>query len=178
MRGGDIYAVRHHYRYVYSAPVSDIHQRLIMIPPDLHLDQALLSHTLDVRGAAGQVSIAWEPDLFGNRVCRVDVGRVEHAIDFEVEYVVRHVASQDAARDTLDPARLEAYLSFTALTAPDARIHTAALEIASAASDAGRCAEMANEWAAGAITYQIGVTGTQTPAACSRCHAPPQDRAT
>ena len=163
MTPADLYRVRHHYRYVYTAPISDVRQRLVMIPPDQHLDQSLMSYELDVRGAASQPSIAWQTDIFGNRVCHVDVASVERAIDFEVRFTVTR-AEVAAAATVIPPDELKAYLSFTALTAPDARLHRAALEIAAQSSDAVRCATLANEWAAHAITYQIGVTGTQTPA--------------
>ena len=153
------YTVRHHYRYVYTAPIFDVRQRLIMIPPDRHADQVLVSFDLDVRGAQGQVSIDWQTDLFGNRVCRVAAERVDHALDFEARFSVTRDATPNA------PARpFEAGLSFTALTASDQRIQAAALDIAARTSAAHEQAELAHDWAAGSIAYQVGVTGTQTPA--------------
>ena len=76
------YRVRHHYRYVYTAAIADVKQRLIMVPPDQHLVQVLDSFDLDVRGASDSVNTAWQTDLFGNRVCRVETPRVNHALDF------------------------------------------------------------------------------------------------
>jgi transglutaminase-like putative cysteine protease len=157
------YRVRHHYRYVYTAPISNVQQQLIMVPPDRHHDQSLVAYALDVRGAS-EPTIRWHTDAFGNRVCRVDVAQVEHAIDFEVHFSVRRDGDREGS-SVLDPDRLKAYLSFTALTAPDARLHAAALAISQQTADAAECAELANDWAAGAIGYQLGVTGTQTPAA-------------
>jgi transglutaminase-like putative cysteine protease len=159
-----LYRVRHHYRYVYTDPVSDVKQRLVMVPPDQHLDQLLVSFELDVRGPTSSPSIAWQSDLFGNRVCRVEVEQVDHALDFEARYSVRRAEPSDTGLE-LEPDQLQAYLSFTALTAPDARIHAAALEIASRASTTLACAELAHDWAARSIGYQLGVTGAQTPAA-------------
>ena len=159
-----LYRVRHHYRYVYSDPVSDVRQRLVMVPPDQHVDQLLQSFHLDVRGSITPPTITWHTDLFGNRVCRVDVAEVDHALDFEASFSVRRDA-RAAARIDLHPDQLAAYLSFTALTAPDPRIHAVALDIARQASTAASCAELAHDWAARAITYQLGITGAQTPAA-------------
>jgi len=153
------YAVRHHYRYVYTGPISDVKQRLIMIPPDRHADQLLVSFDLDVRGTAGQVAIDWQIDRFGNRVCLVEAERADHALDFEARFTVRREATPNP------PARaFEAGLSFTALTASDARIQAAALDIAARAVTGPERAELAHAWAAGSIAYQVGVTGTQTPA--------------
>jgi transglutaminase-like putative cysteine protease len=158
------YRLRQHYRYVYTAAIADVKQRLIMIPPDQHLDQVLDSFDLDIRGVTGSLNITWQTDVFANRVCSVEAERVERAIDFEAWYTVSRA---DAAAVVTEPHpnQLKAYLSFTALTAPDPRIHSAALEIAQHASTAYDCVELAHDWAARAITYQIGVTGTQTPAA-------------
>jgi transglutaminase-like putative cysteine protease len=160
----ELIRVRHHYRYVYTSPVRDLKHRLMVVPPDQHLDQVLASFDLDVRGITGRRSIAWHTDFFGNRVCRVEAECVEHAVDFEVRFRVRR-SNETTSELVLHPDELRAYLSFTALTAPDVRIHQAALEIASRASSASECAELAHDWTAQAITYQIGVTGTQTPAA-------------
>jgi transglutaminase-like putative cysteine protease len=160
----ELIRVRHHYRYVYTSPVHDMKQRLMMVPPDWHQGQALVSLDLDVRGTTGQRSIAWHTDLFGNRVCRVEAECVEHAVDFEARFSVRR-SDEATSPLVLHPDELRAYLNFTALTAPDVRIHQAALEIAGHSSNAFECAELAHDWAAQSITYQIGVTGTQTPAA-------------
>jgi transglutaminase-like putative cysteine protease len=90
--------------------------------------------------------------------------RVDHAVDFEARFRVRRGEMPSSLPELL-PDQLKAYLSFTALTAPDARIHAAALAIARQASGPLECAELAHEWTSRAITYQVGVTGTQTPAA-------------
>jgi transglutaminase-like putative cysteine protease len=156
--------VRQHYRYVYSSPISAVKQRLVMIPPDRHTDQVLEAFDLDVRGTSGELGVEWQTDLFGNRICHIVADRVDEALGCEARFVVRREESSPAGRAPT-PEQLKAYLSFTALTAPDIRIHEAALEIASRASDARECIDLAHDWAAAAITYQVGVTGTQTPAA-------------
>ncbi len=160
-----LFRVRHHYRYVYTAPIFDVKQRLIMIPPDQYVDQQLVSFDLDVRGATGHVSIDWQSDLFGNRVCRVEAERVDHALDFEARFSVRRVDRTPTTSTELDTEQLHAYLSFSALTAPDERVKAAAVGIRSHASTRGEWVELAHDWAAQSISYQVGLTGTQTPAA-------------
>jgi transglutaminase-like putative cysteine protease len=159
-----VYRVRHHYRYVYTAPVTEVKQRLVMVPPDNHADQVLISFDFDVRGTDGNLAVDWASDLFGNRVCRVEAERVDHALDFEAWFSVRR-DEHGPYHVEVHPDQLQAYLSFTALTAPDPRIHAAALQIASDASNVEECVELAHDWTAQAITYQLGVTGTRTPAA-------------
>ena len=154
-----LYDVRHHYRYVYTAPVFDLKQRLIMIPPERHADQIVLSHGMDVRGTSGRLSIAWWTDTFGNRVCHVEAERVEHAVDFEARFVARRGCTP------VKTSRLDADLDFTALTAPAEIVRAAADDIVRIARSPLERAELAHDWAAQSITYQVGVTGFQTPAA-------------
>jgi transglutaminase-like putative cysteine protease len=93
-------------------------------------------------------------------VCRVEAERVEHALDFEARFSVRRGQPAPA-----NPQPLGAYLELTALTAADQRIRAAAQAIASHSTNPAQRTELAHDWAASAITYQLGVTGTQTPAA-------------
>ena len=60
-----------------------------MVPPDRHGDQVLTDFDLEVRGASGRVATRWQTDVFGNRVCRVEAERVDHAVDFEARFRVR-----------------------------------------------------------------------------------------
>src|SRR5262245_54459453 len=65
-----VYGVHQQYSYVYTAPVSKLRQRLIMVPREVHGDQRLLDHEFIVRGAAAPV-LTWQEDAFGNRICRM-----------------------------------------------------------------------------------------------------------
>ena len=158
--------MRQHYRYTYTGPVWDLHQRLVMIPRDRLSGQQLLQHDLAVRGTEGDHRITWERDQFGNRVARVVANRVPQAVDFEATF--RLERSLTAAPDPL-PWRNDAeradYLRPTALTAPDKRLIEAALGIAQASADGRERAERAHDWTATSIAYQYGITGYSTPAA-------------
>lgn len=158
-----IYEIRHHYRYTYNGPVTDLRQQLVMVPPDQHADQRLLNHIIEVRGATGH-SLATEWDNFDNRVVQVRAERVEHAIDFETTYrVERRAGSGSSWRPSARTIR--ALLQPTALTAPDDRLEAAATEIAARTNAPHERAELAHDWAARALVYKPGVTGVQTPAA-------------
>ncbi|HZO26060.1 MAG TPA: transglutaminase family protein [Chloroflexota bacterium] len=161
-----VYGVRQRYSYEYTAPVSTLRQRLIMVPREVHGDQRLLEHQLTVNGAQAPV-LSWHEDAFGNRTCTMRAPKVEEQLVFEASYRVARIAG-GTARPGLELARTWAagtFLESTALTAPDASLEAAAAELAREATSQLTLAERANTWAAGAIAYQIGVTGVQTPAA-------------
>lgn len=163
-----VYRVRQHYRYTYTAPVWDIKQRLVMIPPERGGDQRVLEHELKVRGHEGETEVRWIRDEYGNRVANLKVPRVERAIDFEAIFQVERDTARTSA---LRPAPWLAFggpsrfVHHTALTAPDERLWRAADEIHRSSKDTRECAERAHDWASGSITYQYGVTGYTTPAA-------------
>ncbi len=160
--------VRQHYRYTYTEPVRDLKQQLVMVPPDWHLDQRLLTYRLEVRGVDGDCSLAWEDDHFGNRIGRVVAARVPRAIDFEAHYEVKRRADDRGHdRSNLAPrhSQLATYLELTALTAPDARLDAVARTLGENAPDARALADRVHDWAATAIAYRTGVTGVHTPAA-------------
>ena len=161
-----IYRVHQRYAYDYTAPVSALRQRLMMVPRDRHGDQSLLDHELTASGADAP-ELIWNHDAFGNRVCQMHAGRVESHLVFETSYRVERL-SDEAARSGFLFARAwdrEAYREPTALTAADDRLRAVASELARETTSQLQLAERVHDWAATAIAYQIGVTGVQTPAA-------------
>lgn len=99
--------VRQHYRYTYTDAVWDLKQQLVMVPPNWHLDQRLLSYDLEVRGGDGECSLTWEFDQFGNRIGRVAAERVPRAIDFEAHYEVERRSDKEGSpARTWQPATL------------------------------------------------------------------------
>ncbi len=179
----DVARVRLHveqeYRYGYTSPVTDLRQRLIMVPPSHYGDQELRSHELTVDGA-DDVTMEWENDRFGNRVCKVRALRVQESVRFAVEFEVERVAPPTWQRLHANAA-VDPFLAPTALTASDERIRGAADSLIAALPHAPvpeeivpldahalrqwMLAILAGEWTSKAITYQHGQTGVQTPAA-------------
>jgi transglutaminase-like putative cysteine protease len=167
-----VFGVRVHYRYTYTEPVTDVNQRLVLVPPDRHGRQRLLGYRLEVRGAGGAEQVVEEQDPAGNRLHWVRAARVDHAVDFEARYTVATEAGgarrdQQAAAAGLDAASLRRYLQPTGLTAPDARLRAAARDVRAAAgprASARQLAERAHHWAGRALVSQFGVTDYRTPA--------------
>lgn len=179
----DVARVRHHveqeYRYTYSGPVTDIRQRLMMIPPPIYGDQQLVSHELFVDGA-DDVTTLWETDRFGNSTCRVRASRVSESVRFAVAFEVER-AAPPMAQQLHEKSTVDVFLAPTALTAPDDRIREAGAALLTALPHAPipeeivplnshglrqwMLAILAGEWTSKAIRYQHGQTGVQTPAA-------------
>ncbi len=167
------FTVHHHYRYAYGAPITNLTQRLVMVPPDEHEDQQLLGYSLRVTGTDGLHTVRWERDRFGNRVAHVSVPRVREAVSFEADYrVSRSARSTDAPTQImLSGPNVSTYLEPTALTAPDDRLRGVAqwimrqVDLSGCTGDAEALADAAHDWASGAIRYGTGVTGVSTPAA-------------
>jgi transglutaminase-like putative cysteine protease len=149
------------YWYTYSGPVTNMRQRLVMIPPDEHGQQRLLSFELEVRGAERGFQTSWTTDAFGNRVGHVEVPRVERMVEFAAHYTVERWSAVGCT----STSGWDMYRAATALTAPDERLREVADGIASRTSRACERAKAAHDWAGGAIGFQIGVTGVRTPAA-------------
>ncbi|MCC7367590.1 MAG: transglutaminase family protein [Chloroflexi bacterium] len=161
-----VYAVHQRYTYAYSAPVSSIRQRLVMVPRERHGDQRLLEQELTVAGAEGAV-LTWQEDVFGNRVGRMRATRVEESLAFTAAYRVERQADPRQHPGILLAQSWEdgVYLDPTALTAPDISLRNVAARMDERGLRQVDLAERVHTWAAQAITYQIGVTGVQTPAA-------------
>ena len=163
--------VQQEYRYAYTAPITDIRQRLIMVPPERYGDQELRSHELTVDGAE-DVVVEWENDRFGNRACKVRASRVEESVRFAVEFEVERLAPPTAQRLRAN-ASVDPFIAPTALTAPDDRIREAGAALLAALPHAPVPEEIVpldshalRQWMlAKAIKYQHGQTGVQTPAA-------------
>lgn len=179
----EVARVRHHvqqeYRYSYTGAVTDIRQRLVMIPPARYGDQQLVSHELTVEGADDVVT-TWETDRFGNSAAHVRASRVNEAVRFAVAFEVDREAPP-LEQQLSHGATVDAFLAPTALTAPDDRIREAGAALHALLPHAPvpeeivpldahglrqwMLAILAGEWTSKAIRYQYGQTGVQTPAA-------------
>ena len=69
------------YRYEYAGPIASLRQRLIVVPPDFHDDQRLVTHKLRVTGC--DVDTERSYDTFGNVVLDLTLQRVEREVEFQ-----------------------------------------------------------------------------------------------
>jgi transglutaminase-like putative cysteine protease len=153
------FEVHQRYHYAYTAPVSNLTQRLMTVPPDVYGDQRLVSFDVAVAGVPHH-QLSWAVDAFGNRVCTINVPRVDQEVEFLTRYRVRRAARGHAIAE-FGPQ----YVLPTPLTQADANLAAVARRIAKHATSVEQRVQHAFGWLARAMTYEVGVTGVHTTAA-------------
>jgi transglutaminase-like putative cysteine protease len=157
-----VYEVQQHFRYVYDGPISDLRQRLVVVPRPIHGDQRVLSHRVEVSQPPSRRCT--RTDRFGNVVSEIDVVAVEQAIDFDVSLVVErsvvpgpHVVA--GTRPTLSSYRMP-----SVLTQPDEALRSVAAALADRREPGADPAIAVSGWVYGHMRYGFGLTGPSTTA--------------
>jgi transglutaminase-like putative cysteine protease len=152
------FAVHQSLRYEYPGPISDLHQLLALVPPDITEGQRLLSYQVEVRPAAHPVYAA---DQFGNRLCRIFLPVVEKTLEIDVDLRINRWPMP--GREPLGPGEERLFRIPSPLTEPGPAILAAASAFDPAESPAA-LAERINAWVHGRLVYTAGVTGIETTA--------------
>jgi len=139
--------------YEYDRPVSDLRQRLVIVPPEVHGTQQRLDWAIRVDGVERSHRRARQ-DAFGNTVVELSIPRVHESVTFTL---VANLQFGDTAAPVVSSVR--PYLMPTRLTEPDDRIRA----LAQAAKDGG--AEAISAAVRHALRYEWGVTGVWTTGA-------------
>jgi transglutaminase-like putative cysteine protease len=156
------YRLRQTFRYEYGEPITDLHHRLVVIPPAQFGDQRRVYHDLLVE--LEDVRRNDREDRFGNVVVEVFAPQVPRAIEFVADVSVERSASERNLLPGGWPA--EGWLlEPTPLTAADERIRSAAEDIAATAEWGLPLADRINDWVYASLTYRQDVTGVRTTAA-------------
>lgn len=164
-----VYRLEQTFRYTYDAPVTDLRQRLVVLPPAVHGDVHRRLATLTVSGLEdGGVRRTDRRDAFGNTVTRVRADRVAEGVEFRLAAVLErvapsapHEAHATAPRTALRDPRL---LAPTHLTRPD----EAVVELAESLRRPENPLETAERVCSAVharFRYEFGTTTTRTTAA-------------
>jgi transglutaminase-like putative cysteine protease len=157
------YLLEQTFRYDYAAPVERLRHRLVVVPPARHGNQHLRAHRLEVAGATARREV--RRDSRGNTVVRLRAERVERTVQFRVGALVDRIRPDGPVRLTSDALTDPSLLRATRLTAPDARIRQLAEELRSGVQTPLELAERVCEAVYAAMSYEYGVTSTETSAA-------------
>ncbi|MEY2424297.1 MAG: hypothetical protein QOI95_4364 [Acidimicrobiaceae bacterium] len=145
-------SVEQNIRYDYSKPVTNLRQRLVVVPPPRHGRQQRTEWSLDVEGAHAKV-VRTRRDSFGNVHIEIVVPAVQSWLEFHVRSTVAFRDNESAPTIRRD----ERYTRATRLTSPgDA--------IARLVRGCGCEPELICARVHSALTYEWGVTGVETTA--------------
>lgn len=159
------YVLEQKFRYEYDAPVRELRQRLVIVPPARHGNQHRLAHRLEVTGARARRRVRRDAD--GNVVAWLEAERVSHAIEFRLAAVLERVSDDGPTMLPAEILRSPRLLRPTPLTGADDRLRAMAAAIAadSAGQSADETADRVSAAVSRAITYVDGVTSVTTTAA-------------
>ena len=119
--------IQQSFAYEYPGPISALKHRLMVVPPDFHGDQRLLTHKLRVSGC--DVDIERSYDTFGNVVLDLGLEHVERDVTFTSWGVVEREAAVDG-KDMPDAISVDQrYLNHSRLTRPDDALREVAGEL-------------------------------------------------
>jgi transglutaminase-like putative cysteine protease len=94
------FLIHQRFRYDYPGPIGHLRQRLMVVPPDFHDDQRLITHKVRIGAVAPSFERSF--DTFGNVVLDVSVDRVESFVEFDAWIVVEREATPVDAEEAPD----------------------------------------------------------------------------
>jgi transglutaminase-like putative cysteine protease len=150
------------FRYDYPAPIAELRQRLMVVPPDHHGLQRLITHKLRVSGCNLDSERSY--DSFGNVVLDLTLEEVDRQVEFATWAVVECDAPLDGRENPDDAGFDRRFGEPSRLTGPDDALRAVADEaLASGARDLD-LAELLNHRVHDHFAYEWGVTTVETTA--------------
>ena len=151
------------FEYEYPGPIAELRHRLVVVPPDFHDDQRLLTHKLRVSGC--DVDVERSYDTFGNVVLDLGVQHVEREITFTSWAVVEREAAVDGTDAPDAISSDQRLLEFSRLTQPDDSLRRVAEELRGAGVAGIELAELVSRRVHEHFEYRWGLTEVTTSAA-------------
>ena len=157
------FLIHQRFRYDYPAPIGNLRQRLMVVPPDFHDDQRLITHKVRI----GALSPSFERsfDTFGNAILDISVDRIEAFVEFDVWIVVERETPPvdvEEAPDAIWPDNR--LLAPTRLTRRGPGLEAAAAAIEDEALDGEELAERIAAVVYERFRYEGGATSISTTA--------------
>jgi transglutaminase-like putative cysteine protease len=151
------------FRYEYPAPITELRQRLMVVPPDYHGHQRLVTHKLRVTGCNLDSERSY--DSFGNVVLDLTLEQVERQVEFLTWAVVECDLPADGRENPDDVGLDRRFAEPSRLTEPDDALRAVADEVrASGAADLVLAALIGHR-VHDDFVYEVGVTDIDTTAA-------------
>ena len=155
--------IQQSFSYEYPGPITALRHRLMVVPPDYHEDQRLLTHKIRVSGC--DVDTERSYDTFGNVVLDLSLEHVEREATFTTWAVVEREAAVDG-KDAPDAISFDQRFADTSrLTRPDDALRAVAEELRSTGAQGVELAERISRRVHEHLEYRWGVTAVTTTAA-------------
>ena len=151
------------FRYDYPGPITDLRQRLMVVPPDWHGHQRLATHKLRVSG--WNLDNERHYDSFGNVVLDLTLQEVESHVEFLTWAVVEIAAPVDGGESPDDVGNDRRFAEPSRLTQPDEALRAVAAELAATGAGGLALADAISSRVHDHFVYEWGVTTVETTAA-------------
>ena len=151
------------FSYEYPGPIAGLRHRLMVVPPDYHDDQRLLTQKIRVSGC--DVDTERSYDTFGNVVLDLSLEHVEREVEFTTWAVVEREATVDGT-DTPDAISFDQrFAEPSRLTRPDDALRAVADELRDTGLEGLELADAISHRVFEHFEYRWGVTEVSTGAA-------------
>jgi transglutaminase-like putative cysteine protease len=151
------------FRYDYPGPIAQLRQRLMVVPPDQHGLQRLVTHKLRVSGCNLDSERSY--DSFGNVVLDLTLDEVDRQVEFATWAVVECDAPQAGLSHSAHAEFDRRFGEPSRLTAPDGALRAAAEEALASGAQALELAKLLSRRVNEHFTYEWGGTTVETTAA-------------
>ena len=151
------------FRYDYPGPITDLRQRLMVVPPDFHGHQRLTTHKLRVSGCDLECERSY--DSFGNVVLDLRLAKVDSHVEFATWAVVECQVPIDGSESPDDIGADRRFGEPSRLTVPDAQLRAVAEELRASGATGLDLAAFVSSRVHDHFVYEWGVTTVETSAA-------------
>jgi transglutaminase-like putative cysteine protease len=151
------------FRYDYPGRITDLRQRLMVVPPDFHGNQRLTTHKLRVSGY--NLDNERHYDSFGNVVLDLTLQEVDSHVEFMTWAVVEIVIPADGGENPDDVGSDRRFGEPSRLTRPDDALRQVAAELSAAGAEGLDLAALVSSRVHDHFVYEWGITSVETTAA-------------
>ena len=151
------------FRYDYPGPITDLRQRLMVVPPDYHGHQRLTTHKLRVSGSNLECERSY--DSFGNVVLDLTLEEVDGHVEFVTWALVEGERPDRRRRGPDDVGMDRRFGEPSRLTKPDAKLRAVAAELRDSGTTGLDLAALVCTRVHDHFVYEWGVTSVETSAA-------------
>jgi transglutaminase-like putative cysteine protease len=149
--------------YEYPGPITQLKQRLMIIPPDQHGEQYRLDYRLDV--SLPTATYSCQEDTFGNKEINLYIPHVEQSVDFTAWILVERCKEIHPMYLPAEHLTTSWMLTPSALTQPDEALRRIAQQFMAEGLQGLALARHINAWVYRHMRYAHEVTDIDTTAA-------------